>query len=74
MRWLLGFAVALCLVFSLDERLPENHLYAQGSNGIAVDNGFKISQVATDKIASNIFCMAVDPDGRVFVSGSGGAG
>jgi len=71
MRWLLIFAVALCLALSLDESLPANRLSAQDSNGIAVDNRFKISQVATDKIASNIFCMAVDPDGRVFVSGPG---
>ena len=71
MRWLLGLAASLCLLFSIDEGLLGNRLLAQGAKGIAVKNGFKISQVATDKIASNIFCMAVDPEGRVFVSGPG---
>lgn len=71
MRWLLGFAASLCLLCSIDEGLPGNRLLAQGAKGIAVESGFEISQVATDKIASNIFCMAVDPEGRIFVSGPG---
>ncbi|MDA7908865.1 hypothetical protein N9B68_00065 [bacterium] len=71
MKRFLLLAAALCLFHSLDEGPRGNLLFAQGADGIEVQSGYKITRVATDKIASNIFCMAVDPDGRVFVSGPG---
>lgn len=39
--------------------------------GVTVPDGFTIEKVADDQIATNIFCMATDPDGEVYVSGPG---
>ena len=71
MKRFLLFAAALCLFQSIDEVFQRNFLLAQGANGIEVESGYRLTHVATDKIANNIFCMAVDPEGRVFVSGPG---
>lgn len=71
MKRLLVFAIALCLPHLNEGGQQESRLLAQEANGIDVGDRFEITQVATDKIASNIFCMAVDPQGRVFVSGPG---
>lgn len=71
MSWLLSLAATLFLLFSLNAGVAGSRLLAEDDPGITIDSGFKISRVATDKIASNIFCMAVDPLGRVFVSGPG---
>lgn len=71
MKRFLLFAAALYLFQSIDEVPQRNLLHAQGANGIEVESGYRLTHVATDKIASNIFCLAVDPEGRVFVSGPG---
>ena len=39
--------------------------------GVRLPNGFSIEKVAGDELASDIFCMATDPNGEVFVSGPG---
>ena len=61
MKRFLLFAAALCLFQSIDEVFQRNFLLAQGANGIEVESGYRLTHVATDKIANNIFCMAVDP-------------
>ncbi len=40
-------------------------------SGIQVPEGFRVTQVATDAIATNIYSMAVSPEGQTFVTGPG---
>jgi putative heme-binding domain-containing protein len=46
---------------------------AQGPTqiGVTVPAGFLIEKVAANEVATNIFCMARDSDGQVYVSGPG---
>src|SRR6516165_3861671 len=40
-------------------------------SGLRVPNGFEVTQFADAKLANDIFCMTIDPRGRVVVSGPG---
>src|SRR5689334_17136361 len=39
--------------------------------GLRVPAGFEVTEFADGKLANDIFCMTVDPKGRVLVSGRG---
>ena len=39
--------------------------------GLRVPPGFEVTEFADDKLANDIFCMTLDPKGRVVVSGGG---
>jgi hypothetical protein len=39
--------------------------------GLRVPPGFEVTEFADDKLANDIFCMTLDPHGRVVVSGRG---
>jgi putative heme-binding domain-containing protein len=41
------------------------------ATGLRVPDGFEIVEVADSKLANDIFCMTIDPRGRVVVSGRG---
>jgi putative heme-binding domain-containing protein len=41
------------------------------SHGLRVPPGFVVTEFADSKLANDIFCMTLDPRGRVVVSGSG---
>lgn len=40
-------------------------------HGLRVPAGFEVVEFADDKLANDIYCLTVDPRGRVFVSGRG---
>src|SRR5438128_4719753 len=40
-------------------------------HGLRVPDGFEVTEFADGKLANDIFCMTVDPRGRVLVSGRG---
>src|SRR5258708_37135157 len=40
-------------------------------NGLRVPAGFEVVEFADDKLATDIYCLTVDPRGRVLVSGRG---
>ena len=42
-----------------------------GDDRVTLPDGFQLSQVAGDQLATNIFCMIAVPDGGVLVSGPG---
>lgn len=44
---------------------------AQSVSGIKVPVGFEIVKAAGDELATNIYCLAVSPQGETFVSGPG---
>ncbi|MGE3809739.1 MAG: hypothetical protein AB7K24_34160, partial [Gemmataceae bacterium] len=40
-------------------------------HGLRVPDGFEVIEVAADKLANDIYCMTLDPAGRVTVAGAG---
>src|SRR5437763_12655069 len=40
-------------------------------NGLRVPDGFEVTEYAGSDLANDIFCMTIDPQGRVIVSGRG---
>ena len=40
-------------------------------SGVKVPDGFQVTQVADDRLATNIYSLAVNPDGQTFVTGPG---
>src|SRR5437588_8008996 len=44
---------------------------AQGVPGLRVPPGFEVTEFADGRLANDIFCMTLDPKGRVVVSGRG---
>jgi putative heme-binding domain-containing protein len=63
------FASALlCLsLFLRSPLLPSAH----AGHGLEVPAGFEVSEYAGNELANDIFCMTLDPKGRVVVSGRG---
>ena len=57
------FFLALVLLFDSSEVSAEGR--------VALPSGFRLTQVATDELATNIFCMIALPDGTALVSGPG---
>ncbi|WP_197440061.1 PVC-type heme-binding CxxCH protein [Calycomorphotria hydatis] len=44
---------------------------ADSASGIQVPEGFEVTQYADDDLASDVFCMTTDSQGRIVVSGPG---
>src|SRR6516165_2922997 len=62
-RLLTAFAVSLCLL---------THIHAQTPpHGLRVPPGFEVTEFADSSLANDIFCLTLDPKGRVVVSGRG---
>ena len=40
-------------------------------HGLRVPDGFEVTEFADNKLANDIYCMTIDPAGRVVVSGQG---
>jgi len=51
--------------------LGANWAPAQSSAGLRVPAGFEVTEYADSRLANDIFCMTLDPRGRVVVSGRG---
>ena len=63
---------SLLILLVFEVCFPSTTVTGQDSKlEIEVPAGFKITKVADDDLATNIFCMIVDPDGRPVVSGPG---
>ena len=64
------FLLTGCVVFAT---LANSGSGAAGQQvtGIQVPAGFQVTKFAGDDLATNIFSMALDPDGQVVVSGPG---
>ena len=62
LRWLLVLTLLLaaCSPSRADTQL-----------GLRVPPGFEVTECADSKLANDIFCMTLDPHGRVVVSGRG---
>ena len=58
-----------CLAFVI--HLVAEWAVSQSVPGIIVPQGFVVTKVAGNELATNVFCMAVSPDGETFVSGPG---
>ncbi len=69
---MLVLLVAICLspglVFSMQDKLDA---YPASNVAVTLPDGFKITQIAADDVASNIFSMTVDDLDRPVVSGPG---
>lgn len=63
---LIQFDVLRSQTLKNSEELPANQV-----RGIRIPEGFEISLVATDQLATNIYSMVVDEAGRPLVSGPG---
>ena len=60
----------LCAIFSVSLSLGlTGNLSAD--DRVTLPDGFELTQVATDELATNIFCMIALPDGSALVSGPG---
>jgi putative heme-binding domain-containing protein len=46
-------------------------LQAQPSHGLRVPDGFEVTEFTDNSLANDIYCMTLDPKGRVVVSGRG---
>src|SRR5690348_10619508 len=46
-------------------------LHAQTPHGLRVPDGFEVAEFADSSLANDIYCMTLDPKGRVVVSGRG---
>lgn len=64
MRDLLLFLPVLLLSFTTS-------LHAQTPHGLRVPDGFEVTEFADSSLANDIYCMSLDPQGRVVVSGRG---
>jgi putative heme-binding domain-containing protein len=61
-----------CVPFVLACLFGLSHFSAAGeSHGLCVPDGFEVTEFADAKLANDIFCLTVDPRGRVIVSGRG---
>ncbi len=40
-------------------------------NGLRIPDGFEVTEYAGSDLANDIYCMTIDPQGRVVVSGRG---
>ncbi len=49
----------------------ETSLHAQMPHGLRVPDGFEVAEFADSSLANDIYCMTLDPKGRVVVSGRG---
>src|SRR5579862_9653421 len=59
-----------CVAFLLLVSVPA--IPAQNvRHGLRVPAGFEVTEFADSKLANDIFCMTLDPRGRVVVSGPG---
>jgi putative heme-binding domain-containing protein len=59
----------LCLpVLVLSSLTP---IHAQAPHGLRVPDGFEVTEYADNSLANDIYCMTLDPKGRVVVSGRG---
>jgi putative heme-binding domain-containing protein len=65
MRYRLIITAAVFLVPTLTARA--DHV----QNGLRVPDGFEVTEYAGSELANDIFCMTIDPHGRVIVSGRG---
>ena len=79
-RWLASVSVILALVagaFAFPSARPVTAGAAAGSPtaqrpyGLKVPAGFTVSEYADSKLANDIYCMTVDPAGRIVVAGRG---
>src|SRR6516165_9879129 len=64
MRWTLALLATLLLISVTRAADPVRH-------GLRVPDGFEVTEYAGSDLANDIFCMTIDPQGRVIVSGSG---
>ncbi|MFO0926390.1 MAG: c-type cytochrome [Gemmataceae bacterium] len=62
--WMLHVAVLLLKLSAVRAADPPPH-------GLRVPPGFEVVEFADDKLAADIYCLTVSPDGRVLVSGRG---
>src|SRR5438477_5110917 len=65
MRYRLILTAALLLIPTLAAHA--DHV----QNGLRVPDGFEVTEYAGSDLANDIFCMTIDPRGRVIVSGRG---
>jgi putative membrane-bound dehydrogenase-like protein len=62
----------LCIPFVVACLFCLSHVSAAGEfHGLRVPDGFEVTEFADGKLANDIFCLTVDPRGRVIVSGRG---
>src|SRR5438067_2431437 len=59
------------LLISLVLAIFSPPLFAQPIPGLRVPPGFEVVEFADQKLANDIYCMTVDPKGRVVVAGRG---
>jgi putative membrane-bound dehydrogenase-like protein len=59
------------LLLSLPVLVVAASLQAQPPHGLRVPDGFEVTEFADSALANDIFCMTLDPRGRVVVSGRG---
>jgi putative membrane-bound dehydrogenase-like protein len=64
MRWTLALLATLLLISVTRAADPVRH-------GLRVPEGFEVVEYAGSDLANDIFCMTIDPQGRVIVSGRG---
>jgi putative heme-binding domain-containing protein len=50
---------------------PLTFLHAQTPHGLKVPDGFEVTEFADNSLSNDIYCMTLDPEGRVVVSGRG---
>ena len=60
-------SLLLVIAISLPQRAA-----AQPPHGLKVPPGFEVTEFADHKLANNIYCMTLDPKGRVVVAGQSG--
>src|SRR5262245_6346228 len=60
------FALGACLA-----ALPTSVLAQDVRHGLRVPPGFEVVEFADSKLANDIYCMTIDPQGRVIVAGRG---
>ncbi len=63
-----AFIIVVWISFSIGI-VVEIPVWGQGDIGIRVPDGFEVRKFSGDELATNIFSMALDPDGQVVVSG-----
>src|SRR6516165_3404630 len=64
MRWTLALLATLLLISVTRAADPVRH-------GLRVPEGFEVVEYPGSDLANDIFCMTIDPQGRVIVSGRG---
>src|SRR5262249_16095888 len=61
----------LCMVMAWGVRDFSAELAAPASLGLRVPPGFDVTEYADSKLANDIYCLTIDPRGRVVLSGRG---